>query len=65
MEEIIAKLQDLNKADVMWTYRLTITEYGIIVLNGYGPDGGQKHIPCYTVQELREEMYRIILNCKR
>jgi len=62
MKDLIDKLQDLNRKDVMWRYDIQILPEGMFVLHGYAPKGEEVHIPCYDDQELREAMYRRILN---
>ena len=56
MEEIIDKLKDLNNK-TEGLYAIRITAQGIILLTNY------KNVVFIadTVQDLREEMYRIIL----
>ena len=64
MDDLITKLQDLNRIDPLWDYTIQIVCDGSFILHGVSPNKeNKKEVRCTDTQCLREEMYRIILNC--
>jgi len=64
MNDLIDKLQDLNRLDPLFKYSIQIMNSGYFVLHGISPTD-DKHILCEDAQKLREEMYRIVLSKKQ
>ena len=65
MKDLLDKLKDLNRIDPMWEYTIQILPSGRFILHGLAPNAECKRIECGDVQCLREEMYKIVLNCKK
>lgn len=64
MEDLIGKLQDLNRIDPLFKYSIQILNSGEFVLHGLS-DYKHTEIKCCDSQCLREKMYKIILRFKR
>lgn len=64
MSDLIGKLQDLNRRDKTWRYKIEIhTEpETYFMLIGVSPTGCKKTAMYHDAQQLREGMYKIILN---
>jgi len=63
MEDLITKLQDLNRLDPLHFYNILIIRNGgfeLMIDDFYH----ETSIECEDAQELREEMYRIILKTR-
>ena len=60
MEDLITKLQDINKLDPLVKYSIQILNSGAFILNVMS-ELGWKQIDCKDSQDLREKMYRIVL----
>ena len=74
MKDLIDKLADINKCDPNYDYTIEIKPTGAFVLHGlaararFEPDPTKeyvKRIPCRDDQDLRTEMYRIILSLRK
>jgi hypothetical protein len=60
MNDLIGKLQDLNRIDKEFNYTIQILSTGEFILHGLSRSD-EKHIRCCDSQCLREKMYDIIL----
>ena len=75
MRDLVDKLADLNAIDPDWEYSIEIKPSGAFVLHGLasehifnkilGLPQKRKQIPCRDDQDLRTEMYRIILSLRK
>ena len=66
MEDLIYKLDDLNRLDTMWNYDIIIHPTGRFTLQGVSPnEESEKWKSFDDAQELREHMYRLVLNLKK
>jgi hypothetical protein len=75
MKDIINKLADLNRIDPSWEYSVEIKSTGAFILHGLSADSifnkilglpeKKRRIVCKDDQDLRTEMYRIILNLRK
>ena len=64
MEDLITKLQDLNRLDPLVKYSIQILATGEFVLHVMS-ELGWKQIDCCDCQCLREKMYRIVLKSRK
>lgn len=73
MEDLITKLQDLNRIDELQDYSIQILSNGKFILHRHyvaefikgGTQFIKEGVECEDSQKLREEMYKIILDIKR
>jgi hypothetical protein len=66
MKDLVYKLDDLNRLDEMWHYDIIIHPTGRFTLTGTSPNGNSEKYKSFDdAQELREHMYRLILNIKK
>ena len=63
MEDLIPKLQDLNRLNPLVKYSIQILSSGNFTLHVMS-ELGWRQIECIDAQKLREEMYQIILKYK-
>ena len=75
MKDLICKLSDLNAKDPNWEYSIEIKPSGAFILHGISTDNifnklfglpeKKRQFACKDAQDLRTEMYRIILNLQK